>query len=347
MGDTLDAKILKVLIEKARQIREDYGFSPPFFGDDTNVLDIIRDSGLVLTPAQRTLINFAEDSENIHLDPLDKTVIEKIKSESFYGQSDIELADVRERLKESEAAMGSHEQLEVFIRKGLRMLGCQIEDNNDVHKTIKITLSETMVIPGIPRVIERATFDPRIALQRTGINQLNAGHPVVRRVIDLIRESAFEGGEIGYGRTASITTNAVSNVTLLYHFLVRFLVGQAPATVIEELLPVACDLRGARTLSREEVSALTSAQPSPSYRTSEEIARHLELALKPETYEKSRENAFSNRLKELSSERQTLKQKLTRDEPQEWLLGIDEVSLTSSDMLSVVVYYPTRPGGSA
>ncbi len=347
MDDTLDAKILKVLIEKAQQIREDFGFSPPFFGDDTNVLDIIRASGLVLTPTQRTLINFAADSEPAHFNPLDEAVVEKIQSESFYGQSDIELAEVRERLKESEAAMGSHEQLEVFVRNGLQLLGCRIEDNNDVYNTIKITLSERMVMPGVPPAIERATFDPQIALQRAGIDQLNAGHPVVRRVIDLIRESIFEGGEIGYGRTASITTNAVSSVTLLYHFLVRFSVGQAPATIIEELLPVACDLTGAQMLNMRDISALTSAQPSPSTRASEEIARHLERAIKPETYEKSREQAFSIRLEELRSERKGLKLKLMRDEPQEWLEGIDEVSLASSDMLSVVVYYPARPGGSA
>jgi superfamily II DNA or RNA helicase len=347
MDDTLDAKILKVLVQKAQQIREDFGFSPPFFGDDTNVLDIIRDSGLVLTPTQRTLINFAGDSEQVHQNPFDEAVLEKIRRESFYGQSDIELSEVQERLKESEAAMGSHEQLATFIRKGLQILGCRIEDNNDVHKTIKITLSEMMVVPGVPPVIEQATFDPQIALQRAGIDQLNVGHPVVRRVIDLIRQSVFEGGEIGYGRTASITTNAVSSVTLLYHFLVRFSVGQAPATIIEELLPVACDLAGAHTLSREEVSALTIAQPSPSNRTSDEISRHLELALRPETYAKSRKHASSIRLQELSSERKTLKLKLMHDEPQEWLQGIDEVTLASSDMLSVLVYYPARPGGSA
>ncbi len=347
MDDTLDAKILKVLIEKAQQIREDFGFSPPFFGDDTNVLDIIRASGLVLTPTQRTLINFAADSEPAHFNPLDEAVVEKIQSESFYGQSDIELAEVRERLKESEAAMGSHEQLEVFVRNGLQMLGCRIKDNNDVYKTIKITLSERMVMPGVPPMIERATFDPRIALQRTGIDQLNAGHPVVRRLIDLIRESVFEGGEIGYGRTASITTEAVSNVTLLYHFLVRFSVGRAPSTIIEELLPVACDLTGAHALGREEISALSTANPSPSSRTSEEITRHLELALKPETYIKSRDQAFLNRLDELSSEREALKLKLMHDEPQEWLQGIGEISLASSDMLSVVVYYPARPGSGA
>ena len=122
--------------------------------------------------------------------------------------------------------------------------------------------------------------------------------------------------------------------------------GSNPATIVEELLPVACDLTGVHTLDREAASALSTAQPSPSSRTSEEISRHLEHSLKPEIYTKSREQAFSNRLEELRSERKALKLKLMRDEPQEWLQGIDDVSLASSDMLSVVVYYPARPGGS-
>jgi SNF2 family DNA or RNA helicase len=37
MDETLDATIMKVLVEKSRRIREDYGFSPPFFGDETNM----------------------------------------------------------------------------------------------------------------------------------------------------------------------------------------------------------------------------------------------------------------------------------------------------------------------
>ncbi|MEA2034036.1 MAG: helicase-related protein, partial [Euryarchaeota archaeon] len=56
MRDTLDAKILRVLYEKAQQIREDYGFSPPFFGDDADVISLISDMGQAvdLPPAQRS-----------------------------------------------------------------------------------------------------------------------------------------------------------------------------------------------------------------------------------------------------------------------------------------------------
>ena len=347
MRDTLDAKILKVLVEKAQRIREDFGFSPPFFGDDTNVIDIIKEQGLALTQSQRTLFDFAEGSEQVPLNPFDEAVLERIQSESFYGQSDIELSEVRDRLKATEAVMGSKEQFEHFILSGLKMLGCRVDYNNDVHETIRITLSDAMAMPGVSSVIERATFDPKKALQSTGIVQLNAGHPVVRRVIDLVRQSIFEGGEIGYGRTTAITTNEVSQIVLLYHFLVRFSVGGAPATIIEELMPVAGDLAGTQALSTEEIDRLMTAQPSPSTRTPEEIAQHLAKAIEPETYAKSRDSRFAERLTQIKAERRALKEKLMREEPQEWLKDIDRVSRASSDLLSIAVYYPTHPGGRA
>jgi hypothetical protein len=347
MRDTLDAKILKVLVEKAQRIREDFGFSPPFFGDDTNVIDIIKEQGLVLTQSQRTLFDFAEASEQPPLNPFDEAVLERIQSESFYGQSDIELSEVRDRLKATEAVMGSKEQFEHFILNGLKTLGCRVDHNNDVYETIKITLSDTMAMPGVSSVIERATFDPKKALQSTGIVQLNAGHPVVRRVIDLVRQSIFEGSEIGYGRTTAITTSEVSHIVLLYHFLVRFSVGGTPATIIEELVPVACDLAGTRALSTEEIDRLTKAQPSPSTRTPEEITQQLAKAIEPETYAKARDSGFAERLMQIKAERRTLKEKLIREEPQEWLEGIDRVSRASSDLLSIAVYYPAHPGGRA
>ena len=66
MWDTLNAKILRVLYEKAQQIREDYGFSPPFFGDDVDVISLIGDMGLAvdLPPAQCTIFDsFADDAD--------------------------------------------------------------------------------------------------------------------------------------------------------------------------------------------------------------------------------------------------------------------------------------------
>ena len=43
MNDTLEADILRVLVEKAKRIREDYGFSPPYFDDETSIIQLIQE----------------------------------------------------------------------------------------------------------------------------------------------------------------------------------------------------------------------------------------------------------------------------------------------------------------
>ena len=73
--------------------------------------------------------------------------------------------------------------------------------------------------------IPKATFDERIALQEMGIEQINVGHPVVRRLIDLVKDSVFDSANDSYGRSCVITSPDISRVTALYHFLVRFTVG--------------------------------------------------------------------------------------------------------------------------
>ena len=60
VNDSLEAAILKVLVEKAFQIRKDFGFSPPFFGDDISVLDLIREQGYDVKIGQRNLDDFLQ-----------------------------------------------------------------------------------------------------------------------------------------------------------------------------------------------------------------------------------------------------------------------------------------------
>ncbi len=240
--------------------------------------------------------------------------------------------------------MGSKVDFERFVCNSLQMMGCRVDGNDD--DTIKITISDEVAAPGIPRTIERATFDPEIALQNAGITQLNVGQRLVRRIIDLVRLTVFEVNDHRYGRTASIATEQVSLVTLLYHFLVRFSVGSNPATIIEELVPVACDITGARPLSAGEIDDLRVAQFSSSPRTPDEITRDLKRGLQPEVYKKSCDARFSERLAQIRAERQALKDKLMRAEPQKWLEGIEEVSLASSDLVSIVLCYPAYLGGA-
>lgn len=348
MSDTLDATILKVLVVKARNIREEYGFSPPFFGDDANVMDMIRDQGIeVPSSAQTRLFDFGEEGQRRQqIDPFAKETIERIKSDSFYGQQDVDLSEVRNRMKETEELIGTEEDFRTLVKSSLQSLGCSVRDNNDLDHTLRIDFSSSLLaVPGQESVIEKATFDPKLALQNKDIVQLNAGHPVVRRAIELVRQSVFDGVSTGYGRTAALATSAVGRVTLLYHFLARFTVNTKPIGIIEEIIPLACDLNGSNPLDSKEIDALWHSKPEQLKRTKEEIVPHLQKAIEPSVYTPALQKRLQERLKAIKQERSELKKKF-EDADEAWLGGIEDVSLASSDLLSVTVYYPAIPGGA-
>lgn len=347
MSDTLDATILKVLVEKSRRIREEYGFSPPFFGDDANVIDMIREQGVEVTSVQRKLIDFGEDSRNQEqIDPFDEKIIKRIEAESFYGQSDVDLSDVRSRMKETEELIGTEEDFRTLVKNSLQSLGCSIRDNNDLDHTLRIDFSSSfLAVPGQDSVIEKATFDPKLALQNKDIVQLNAGHPVVRRAIELVRQSVFDGRNAGYGRTSALATSAINRVKLLYHFLARFTVNTRPIGIIEEIIPLACDLTGSNPLDAKKIDALWHSKPEQLKRTKEEIVPHLQKAIETSIYTPALQERLQERLEAIKKERSELKKKFV-DADEAWLSGIEEVSLASSDLLSVTVYYPAIPGGT-
>jgi superfamily II DNA/RNA helicase len=134
VNDSLEAAILKVLVEKAFQIRQDFGFSPPFFGDDISVLDLIREQGYDVKIGQRSMDDFLKDfspePEQV-INPFSDESIERMKNDNFYGQSSIDLSEVQRRLTETENLIGSREQIKHFVKSGLNRFGSQISENLD------------------------------------------------------------------------------------------------------------------------------------------------------------------------------------------------------------------------
>ena len=160
MDETLDAAILRVLVEKAAKIRTDYGFAPPYFGDETNVLDLIREQGFTtrLAPQQLGLFDEAEDARTEAPDPFSEETVRRIEGESFYGQTHIRLPEVEERLRETERTIGSPRQVQAFVVSGLSRFGCGVTENGD--RTYRIALTNPVLrTASTGDVVPRATFD--------------------------------------------------------------------------------------------------------------------------------------------------------------------------------------------
>jgi hypothetical protein len=172
----------------------------------------------------------------------------------------------------------------------------------------------------VGEVIGRATFDPEWALDDPDVTLLDVGHPLVRRLIEEVKQDVFRAGASDgenaarYGRTAYVVTPDVDEVTALYHLLARYvIINTEPTAIVEELLPVAV----------------------PMYALADALAfRDLEQVL---------QSAVEERRQVLMTERQRMRQQMEAQEDAvsaEWLKGIDDLSPGSVDLVALTVLWP-------
>jgi len=336
VDDKLEAAILKVLVRKAMQIREEQGFCPPFFGDDVSILDIIRGQGIDVEIGQMKLDRFLKDiSVKDPPNPFSEEAIERIREENFYGQTEIDLSEVRKRIRRTEELIGSKDQIKSFVVAGLRRFGCEVSENP--NGTYKIDIRDDRLLPGLKsRSIEMATFDPRVT--DPDIDVLGLGHPLVRNLIELIKQETFEP-EI-YGRTACIGNARARNVCATYTFLVRYAVNTEPRSIVEEIINIGLELFTDRVLPSEEVQSLLQAEPRVLNRTEEELKDDLRIALEKPNIQDLIDRRAEERRSLLSEERRKVREALEKRRAK-WVEGIDELSVASKDLLAVTLHYPT------
>jgi len=364
MDETLDATILKVLVEKAAQIRKDYGFSPPYFGDETSLLDLLEQHEVTLGSKQLSLFEWqagrrTEDEGRIAgaeaEDPFSAETLERIKEDSFYGQTHISLPEIERRLEETAATVGSPEAIRQFVFSGLSRFGCSVTENGDRNDRLdgswRIAITEpALQTASMGEVIERATFDPEWAMDDPDVTLLDVGHPLVRRLIEEVKQRGFVVGALApslhYGRTAYVVTPDVEEVTAMFHLLARYVVNTEPISIVEELLPVAMPVYGDQPLAvgGQQVARLLEAQPSAQTRTEKEVRDTLADALALEGLEGLLEEAVEVRRRELVAERCSIRHQMEQREGAQgakWLQGIDDLSPGSLDLLTVTAYYPS------
>jgi hypothetical protein len=293
-------------------------------------------------------------------DPFREETLERIKGDSFYGQTHVSLPEIERRLEETAQTVGSPEQIQAFVFSGLHRFGCSVTENADgcsgehSRTTYRIGITEpALQTAAVGEVIERATFDPEWALDDPDVTLLDVGHPLVRRLIEAVKQYAFYDEDLPdedgrrYGRTAYVVTPDVDEVTALFHLLARYVVHTDPTSIIEELLPVAVPVYGNLTGLRD-LSGLLDVQPSEQTRTEGEVQEALSDALAIEGLDDLLEDAVEVRRRELVTERERMRCKALHNQmeqqegsqPGEWLEGIADLARGSFDLLTVTVLFP-------
>lgn len=346
MDETLDASIMHVLVCKAAEIRQQYGFSPPYFGEETSILELLEQHNVAIGPKQLGLFDAPQPKAAAPSnDPFSTERLDQIKHESFYGQTHIALPDVEKRLEETARTVGSPEEVESFVLSALRHFGCQVEKNDDGSYYIGITQPD-LRIASIGSEVKRATFDPVWGLDDPGVTVFDLGHPLVRRLTEVVKQSAFKLSD-RYGRTSYLITEAASEVTVVFHLLARYAsVGGdgAPAAILEELIPVGMPVYGTGMLAPEEARSLLQADPAPHTRTDSEVQETIAdlYDLRPDV-EEVLEATVTQRRETLIQERQAMQESIDvgcDGQTPQWVRDSERIAPGSFDVLTMTVVYP-------
>lgn len=340
MDETLDASILNVLVKKAAQIRADYGFSPPYFGDETSILQLIQQHE-VIGPQQLSLFEDWRPPDTPQAEnPFAQETLERIKDDSFYGQTHISLPEIEQRLRETEETIGSAQQIREFVFSALKRFNCSVRENPD--GSWRIGIAPALQTAAVGPVIQRATFDAEWGMKDPDVTVLDLGHPLVRKLIEEVKQSAFRDAD-HYGRTAYIITPDVDEVTALFHLLVRYVVNTEPKSIVEELLPVALPVYGGPPLGPDETQRVLRAKPVPGRRTDAEVQEALADALAVEGLDGILASVVEARRQQLVAERAAMRRRMERQQgaqATEWMRGIDDLSQGSFDVLTVTICFP-------
>jgi superfamily II DNA or RNA helicase len=349
---SMDKEILDLLLEKQRTIEMDRDYAAAYFGDeeslkniileastrkksrkkgvDPNLPDLFASAGLDETKkAVRQAFSSPED---------DKKRKKRIEEESFYSSLDIELPEIDKRIEETKRIVGSQEEVLIFVKSALARFNSALIDKGSGF--YEITINDTrLILQRFGDNIKKVTFDPELALTNPDAIILDAGHPFVRKMIELVKAEFFTNKGL-YGRNAYFFCNEVEAVTWHYNFLVRFTVGLKEKRVIEELISIAVDSYSETSLPNTN---FTPAQTTRSIAQAD-VTEQINDALAFQGLDKLIDGKIKERRIKLIEERQELYNKIlvdSKDTKQpDWLNDIIHIEEAGHDLLTLTIIQP-------
>jgi superfamily II DNA or RNA helicase len=348
---SMDKEILQLLIEKKQTMESDRDYAAAFFGDEETLKDLIQ----VASAKRRKKAGKESDVPDLFTEQSidetkkavrksfgnpedDKKRKKKIDDESFYSSLDIELPEIDKRIEETKRIVGSQDEVLNFVKAALSRLNSALIAKGSGFYEITVN-DPRLVLKRFGNHIRKVTFDPELALTNPDAVILDAGHPFVRKMIEIVKGDFFSDKGI-YGRNAYYFSNETDSVVYLYNFLVRFTVGLKEKRVIEELITIAVDSFSEKELDRVK---FTTAQTTQQIVTSD-LSEHVQDALSFAGLQDIIQGRIKERRLNLIEERQELYKKILVEskntEQPEWLDDIIHIDEAGHDLLTVTIVLP-------
>lgn len=308
----MDGIVLKVLLQKAREIREALGISVPFPENSQSIIDAVLNATL-LNPqsahqySQGTLFDTREytlfnNSKTMVSAAYDLAAEQQKAIRSIFAQHAIKAQDIETDLKEVDAVIGDVATVEDFVCQALSYLGAQIERWKKGYRLY------TDNLPGGLKDLFQYKKEALLSFQSPtpeGYRYIGRNHLLVERLSQMVLANALypEGNRFHVGRASVVRSSEVAQVTILAEYRVRNVIATIQGRqelVAEEML-----LWGWQGDADDAINHLTPeqakdllqrARPSTNMSAAEqgywleEALRHLQ-SLTPVTHALARERA--------------------------------------------------------
>jgi len=354
---TLDDDILERIIERADRIRAEFGFSPPFFNDETDIINRLIKAGKTPRtrrpkkrddPSQLTFhdlleqkISATDSDKEANADMDEQRMMkqsEQIRNDSFYGHTDIRLPDIERKLRQTEDTIGSKEEVEGFIVSSLKLFQCDVRQTGEYTYTIVLN-DKRLILRDVGERIESCTFDKNYAARNPGTELIDLSHALVTRLVQILKQQMYLD-ENQYGRTAHKISAAIEKPIAMLKVLVRYVVETEKPSVVEEILTIGFHIYDEKILPSEEVKKFDSSNPLPGKRSPSEIREDLQEVFANKYWEKELFDRIGKNKQSMVEERKHLVGTLDYEELPSWLEGVTNISYASHDIITVTIGYP-------
>lgn len=337
LDDALDASLLYLIVQKSEQIRADYGFVPPFLAN-TDILLYLSDPGTAFRAKLRSAPTMqpslfdedalrASDPELARLtdESIASTdILERVREESFYGQTGISLTAIEDALKESGQVTGTVEQVERFTIAALRHRHASISTTGHVHTVT----SSPSVLEDLAPARHRFTFDTGLGVDDPALDVVDLAHPLLRRLIDLTLEEARLPD--CRGRVAAHNSVIDTGRATVLHVLFRYVANADPPVLLEELVALA--QRTSDPTEGLDADLVINAAAGRGAPFVDDVRDDAAAALADDDLQVRLDRVASDRAAALASRHSQL--------TAAWAAGLADVQPTSRDLVALTLVYP-------
>ncbi len=274
VDNPIDGIVLDVLLRKHKTIRSSLGISVPVPVDTDTVVEAIFEGLLMRSrggSGDQTLLPGLEEFLKPKKEDLytqwDSVAEREKRSRTMFAQELIKVEEVKRELDDTQAALGSAEDVEAFAVEGLRSHRAVVTESDGVLsldlQEVPRALRDTLRVPDT----FKARFDLPVSEDQV---YLSRTHPMVEGLASYVMDAALDPQVEGIARRAgAIRTRGVTSRTTV--LLVRFRYDVVTVDPLGERSQLAEDCRvlafegspsGANWLPEAEVEALLDLKPS-------------------------------------------------------------------------------------